>query len=97
MGRAKVNSQRNYKKEYANYQGKPEQIHNRAERNAARAEMSKEGLVHKGDGKDVDHRVPIVKGGSNSRSNLRVKSEHANRSYRRTRSAGMKALPVDIR
>lgn len=52
--------------------------------------MQKEGLVHKGDGKDVDHKNPIVKGGSNDRSNLRVKSDNANRSFRRTRNAGMK-------
>lgn len=90
MGRAKTTSQRNYRKEYDNYQGKPEQIKNRAERNSARAALSKEGLVHKGDGKDVDHKNPIVKGGSNDRSNLRVKSDNANRSFRRTRNAGMK-------
>ena len=30
-------------------------ISNRAVRNKARAIMEKEGLVHKGDGKDVDH------------------------------------------
>ena len=52
--------------------------------------MSKEGLVHKGDGKDVDHRVPIVKGGGSGRSNLRVQSDNENRSFRRTRKAGMK-------
>lgn len=81
---------RNYKKEYANYQGKPEQINNRAERNAARASLMKTGAVSKGDGKDVDHKTPIVKGGSNSNSNLRVQSKSANRSFPRTRSAKMK-------
>ena len=74
---------RDYKHEYAAYQGKPEQIKNRAKRNAARAEMMKAGRVHKGDGKDVDHKVPLSKGGSASKSNLRVKSVHANRSYKR--------------
>ena len=76
--------------EYANYQGKPEQIKNRAERNKARSEMEKAGKVHKGDGKDVDHIKPLVKGGSNSTSNMRVKSASANRSYARTKNAGMK-------
>lgn len=52
--------------------------------------MAKEGLVHKGDGKDVDHRVPLVKGGSTDRSNLRVESAHDNRSYQRTKNAGLK-------
>lgn len=90
MGRAKSNSQRNYRKEYDNYQSRPEQIKNRAERNAARRELQKEGLVHKGDGMDVDHKLPIVRGGDNSRSNLRVRTDNANRSFRRTRTARMK-------
>lgn len=74
---------RDYRKEYDNYQGKPEQIKNRAKRNSARAEMVKEGRASKGDGKDVDHKVPLSKGGSTGKSNLRVKSVHANRSYKR--------------
>lgn len=81
---------RDYKKEYANYQGKPEQIKNRSERNQARAAMMKAGKVHKGDGKDVDHKNPLIKGGSNSTGNLRVQSKHANRSFVRTKSARMK-------
>ncbi len=71
---------RDYRREYDNYQGKPEQIKNRAKRNAARAKMMKAGRVAKGDGKDVDHKVPLSKGGSTSKSNLKVTSVHANRS-----------------
>jgi hypothetical protein len=78
-----VNKPRPYKHEYETYQGKPEQIKKRASRNAARAVMEKEGRVHKGDGKDVDHKQPLSKGGSTSRSNLRVKTASANRSYKR--------------
>ena len=89
---AQSRAKRNYRQEYDRYQGKPEQIKNRAERNSARATMEKEGRVHKGDGMDVDHKRPIVKGGSNDRSNLRVKTDNANRSYARTKRAGMKAL-----
>jgi len=81
---------RNYKSEYQNYQGKPEQIKNRAQRNAARAEMEKKGAVSKGDGKDVDHKTPISKGGSNSSSNLRVQTDNENRSFPRTKKAKMK-------
>ena len=81
---------RDYKKEYANYQGKPEQIRNRAKRNAARKEMMDAGLVRKGDGKDVDHATPIAKGGGNARGNLRVQSQSQNRSFARTRTARMK-------
>lgn len=46
---------RDYRKEYDQYQGKPEQIKRRAQRNAARAEAVKKGQAHKGDGKEVDH------------------------------------------
>lgn len=71
-------------KEYAHYAGKPSEIHKRVLRNRARAEFEKMGLVHKGDGKDVDHINPLSKGGSGGRGNLRVRSKHANRSYHRT-------------
>lgn len=81
---------RDYKKEYANYQGKPEQIENRTKRNAARGKMAEKGLVRKGDGKDVDHRTPIAKGGGNGSGNLRAVPKSQNRSFARTRTAGMK-------
>jgi len=74
---------RDYKKEYAQYHSKPEQKHNRALRNAARREMEDRGMVRKGDGKDVDHRQPLDKGGSNDLSNLRVQSRSKNRGYAR--------------
>jgi hypothetical protein len=72
---------RNYKREYALYQGKPEQIKRRALRNAARRLLMKEGRVRKGDGKDVDH-IDRSKRGllSNARGNLRVVSASFNRS-----------------
>lgn len=79
---------RNYKSEYSNYQGQPEQIKRRASRNAARATMAKDGKVTKGDGKDVDH-----KNGSplqNNKKNLRVVSKTANRSFPRNAKAGKK-------
>ena len=81
---------RNYKAEYNNYQGKPEQIANRSARNKARRAASAKGLVSKGDGKDVDHTVPLAKGGSKATSNTRVVSKSANRSFPRTKSARMK-------
>jgi hypothetical protein len=66
---------RDYKKEYRDFHGKPEQIENRADRNAARREMG----LSKGDGREVDHKVPLSKGGSNSKSNLRAVSRDTNR------------------
>jgi hypothetical protein len=85
-----VNKPRPYKKEYEEYQGKPEQIKNRAKRNAARAELMKDGRVSKGDGKDVDHIKPLSKGGTSSKSNLKVKSASNNRSFSRNADHSVK-------
>ena len=52
--------------------------------------MEAQGVVHKGDGKDVDHKRPIVKGGGTGRANLRIRNRSSNRSFPRTRRAGMK-------
>lgn len=65
------------------YNARPEQKKKRAMRNAARRELEREGLVKKGDGKDVDHKKRLAHGGSNSRSNLRVVSQKTNRGWRR--------------
>lgn len=67
-----TNGKRDYKKEVAKYTSRPEIIKKRTEQNAARREMAKKGLVHKGDGKDVDHKRPLSRGGSNDSKNLRV-------------------------
>lgn len=67
------------KKHYADYQGTPEQIAKRSERNKARRAMEKKlgkGAIA---GKDIDHKKPLRDGGSNKTSNLRVRSVHANR------------------
>ena len=85
-----VNKPRPYAKEYANYDGTPMVKKKRAARNKARAMMEKEGLVHKGDGKDVDHKKALSKGGKTVRSNLRVKDASANRSYARKSDHSMK-------
>lgn len=70
---------RNYKSEYQNFHGKPEEIKKRAERVKARRMMEKTGAVSKGDGKDVDHKKPLRSGGTTTKSNLRVRSKSANR------------------
>lgn len=80
---------RDYKQEYANYQGTPEQKKRRAARNKARAMMAKKGLVKKGDGKDVNHisyKNPLV----DRPSNLNIQTAHNNRSYPRDKKAGHK-------
>jgi len=78
-----VNKPRPYKRENRLYKSKPEQIKLRVERNKARREALAAGLVHKGDGKEVDHVKPLSLGGSNAKSNRRVISSTANRSYPR--------------
>jgi len=80
---------RNYRKEYDNYHSKPDQKKKRAQRNAARDMMEKDGKVKKGDGKDVGHKKPLAKGGSNKKSNLKVTSAAKNRSFKRTKKARM--------
>lgn len=72
-------AKRNYKKEYANYHGKPEQRKKRSKRVMARRKLEKEGKVSKGDGKDVDHKKSLRSGGSNNRSNLRTRARSSNR------------------
>jgi hypothetical protein len=85
-----VSSKRNYASEYANYGSKPEVKKKRAQSNKARRMLEREGLVHKGDGKDVDHITPLGKGGSTVRSNLRVKAASENRSYKRKSDGSQK-------
>lgn len=71
--------ERDYDKEYHSYHGKPEQIANRAKRNKARREIEKEVGKSALKGKEVDHKRPLSKGGSNARSNLQILSRTANR------------------
>lgn len=68
-------AKRNYKKEYAEYHSKPKQKQNRAARNAARRKMG----LKVGDPREVDHKKPLSKGGSNSKKNLRIVSRLINR------------------
>ena len=84
------NGKRDYKKQYEKYDGKDSVKKDRAKRNGARRMMEAEGKVSKGDGKDVDHKTPLSKGGGTSRSNLRVTSKSANRSFARTKAGKMK-------
>jgi hypothetical protein len=68
------------------YNARPEQVNNREKRNAARAELMREGKVQKGDNKDVDHKKPLDRGGSNMKENLRVTTETTNRGWRKGKS-----------
>ena len=71
----KAEQKRLYKKYHSSRKAKTE----RNMRNQARRRMKRAGLVRKGDGLEVDHKVPISKGGSNKPSNLRIVSRKINR------------------
>ena len=73
---------RDYKKEYADYHSSPEQRKKRSERNKARRAAEKAGKVNKGDGKEVDHKKPMRKGGTNS-DGTRVINKAKNRAWRK--------------
>jgi hypothetical protein len=69
---------RDYKKEAA-YENSPQQVKNREARNRAHAAMERKVGKAAMAGKDVDHKKALKSGGSNSTSNLRLRSVHANR------------------
>tara|TARA_B100000927_G_C16085811_1_gene317105 strand:- start:147 stop:413 length:267 start_codon:yes stop_codon:yes gene_type:complete len=76
---------RNYKKEYANYQGTKEQKERRAMRNKVRRQALKEGRVTKGSGFDIHHRDGNPR--NTDRSNLVVQHRSQNRSFKRDKNA----------
>lgn len=82
---------RDYKREYQKYHSSPEQIKNRSERTTLRREANSKGITSKGDGKDLDHKKPLSKGGSNSLSNARVTSKSENRSFSRNKDGSLKS------
>jgi hypothetical protein len=78
------NPNRDYKKETA-YENRPEQVKRRVARNKARREAEKKGLVHKGDGKEVDH-LGSHRTGSLENVKTKVVSKTVNRKRQPKRS-----------
>lgn len=68
---------RDYAREYRRFQSSRKAKKDRAARNKARRLAEREGRVHKGDGKEVDHKDSNPQ--HNTKSNIRVISRHANR------------------
>ena len=85
------NGVRQYREEYVKYHSKPEQRKNRSERTVARNQAIAEGRAARGDGKDLDHKRPLSKGGSNAKSNQRMVSASSNRSFSRNSDGSMKS------
>jgi hypothetical protein len=84
-------SVRDYKRENLEYNSRPEQRAARSERTMARNEAIKDGTVKRGDGLDLDHRKPLSKGGTSTKSNLRTVSASSNRSFSRNADGSMKS------
>jgi len=72
---------RDYKDEYRKFQSSDTEIARRSARNKSRRRLEKEGRVHKGDGKDVDHKDHNPHNREND--NLRVISQSTNRADNR--------------
>ena len=68
---------RDYAREYRTFQSSEESKKERAARNSARRSALKSGRVHKGDGKEIDHKNSNPT--DNRPANLRVVSRHTNR------------------
>ena len=85
---------RNYKQEAKTAKARGEQgtghDSGSAVRHRARRKAIKLGMIKPGSKKDIDHKKPLVKGGAETDAkNLRPRTEHQNRSFKRTAGAGM--------
>jgi hypothetical protein len=67
----------------AEYQKQPSEVKKRVARNQARANAIKDGLVSKGDNKEVDHKKMLDAGGSTAKSNTRIVDKSENRGWRK--------------
>lgn len=84
-----VNKPRPYKKEYQQQKARGEQPSRNARARARYAydkahfddPKDSDRTAESREGKDIEHVKPLSKGGSNSKKNLRVESQHANRSF----------------
>jgi 5-methylcytosine-specific restriction endonuclease McrA len=75
-----INKTRPYKKEYQQQVARGEHPL-RMERQKARRAIDAKGVSRAG--KDIDHKKPLSKGGSNSMANLILRSPSSNRSFSR--------------
>lgn len=66
----------------AKYQKQPENAAKGVERKRNRRAALREGSVHVGDGKEIDHKKMLDSGGSSTASNLRIVPASTNRAWR---------------
>ena len=90
-----TNGKRDYKRELQlawEHKKKPNRVKDRAQRNAARAQVAKKNGVKATSLKgDVGHKKAISKGGKNGLANLFVQNPGANRSFSRNKDGSMKS------
>jgi hypothetical protein len=82
-----VNKARPYKKEYEQQVARGEHPA-RMERQKARRTMDAKGVDRAG--KDIDHKKPLSKGGTNTAGNLRLVKPSSNRSFARNSDGSVK-------
>lgn len=70
---------KDYKKIYKKYHSSRKAKTERNMRNQARRRAERKGLVRDGDGMEIDHKVPISRGGTNDPKNLRIVKRKTNR------------------
>ena len=84
-----VNKPRPYKKEYQQQKARGEQPLRNARERARYAvdktgtDKNNNGKADAREGKDIDHTIPLSKGGTNSKKNLHIESASSNRSFSR--------------
>ena len=90
-----VKKKRPYKKEYQQQKARGEH-ENRMERQRARRKMdrtgkdaNKNGVADKREGKDIAHKKPLSRGGTN-KDGYTIQSVRRNRSFKRTSTGAMK-------
>tara|TARA_E500000318_G_scaffold75629_1_gene70237 strand:+ start:453 stop:746 length:294 start_codon:yes stop_codon:yes gene_type:complete len=91
-----VNKPRPYKKEYQQQKKRNEQ-ERRNTRERARYAMdktsldkNKNGKADRREGKDIDHKKALSRGGTNNKKNLRVVKASTNRSFKRNSDRSVK-------
>lgn len=83
---------RDYKQEYKTAVERGEMVgpdSGSAQRKRARRFAEGMGMVKPNDGKDIDHRTPISKGGGNNPGNLQATPKGKNRSFKRKSDGSM--------
>lgn len=78
----KNKADRSYKRDWQMEKARGEKaLKTKLARQRARRQFDKEGIDR--DGMDIDHKVPASKGGTNAKSNLRLRTPSQNRSFDR--------------